>query len=288
MKKNMGTKIIVLAVILVMIIPIIVDKVASTKLSTIKSSEVDKIVSNTSNYNFALVYMAPADDDNIKDNKKSVKELTQEYTSVSDGKPLKAYYLDSNKIDEKAGVLSSVGEGATGYGFIVNNEIVKVVDEELSNKQLRDYIELYSANTKEISEDLIHFDTPTDAKEFTKLAKDKNKVYMFVFGRDSCFYCNQFKIVYNTVAEEYGVDGIYYIDSDSYDADEYDKIMDSGLKIPAKCSDTKEEVVLQKGFGTPLTLFTKNGKTIDCINGYSNKKNFITTLETVGMIKNED
>jgi thioredoxin-related protein len=63
--------------------------------------------------------------------------------------------------------------------------------------------------------------------------------------------------------------------------------MDLGLKIPASCSSTGEEVDLQPGFGTPLTLFTKNGKVIDCISGYVNKSELITKLETVGMIDAE-
>ena len=62
--------------------------------------------------------------------------------------------------------------------------------------------------------------------------------------------------------------------------------MDSGLKIPAKCNEGKE-VELQSGFSTPLTLITKNGKVIDCISGYSNKRNLTTQLETVGILPSE-
>ena len=125
-----------------------------------------------------------------------------------------------------------------------------------------------------------------DAEEYSKLVKQKKKVTMAVFGRDTCFYCNQFKVVYNRVAEEYNLDNIYYFDSSTYDSVEYNKIMDLGLKIPASCNDGKE-IELQPGFGTPLTLFTKNGKVIDCIDGYVNRQNLITKLQTVGMIEAE-
>ena len=47
---------------------------------------------------------------------------------------------------------------------------------------------------------------------------------MAVFGRNTCFYCNKFKPVYNAVAEKYDLD-IYYFDSDNYDSKEYSKII---------------------------------------------------------------
>jgi thioredoxin-related protein len=138
-----------------------------------------------------------------------------------------------------------------------------------------------------ISEDITYYKVAEDAETYEKLVNKKKTITMAVFGRDNCFYCNQFKAVYNTVAEEYNLD-IYYFDSLSYDEDEYQKIMDLGLKIPASCTDGDEDALLSDGFSTPVTLFTKNGKVIDCISGYTNKATLITKLETVGMIKSED
>ena len=65
-----------------------------------------------------------------------------------------------------------------------------------------------------------------------------------------------------------------------------------GLLTITGCSKnntaTEKETKLEPGFGTPLTLFTKKGKVIDCINGYVNKETLVSKLETVGMIKEED
>ena len=117
-----------------------------------------------------------------------------------------------------------------------------------------------------------------------KVIKSKN-VIMTVFGRNSCYWCNKFKPVYNEVAQEQNVE-IYYIDSDSFDKDEYNKILNSGLNIPAKCTESKEkDLPLSSGFGTPLTIFTKKGKEIDCIGGYVNKASLESKLKSVGMIK---
>ena len=116
-----------------------------------------------------------------------------------------------------------------------------------------------------------------------KLANSKN-ITMTVFGRNSCSWCNKFKPVYNEVAAEYKLD-IYYIDSDNFDSTEYSKILNSGLLIPAKCTQNGEDTPLSSGFRTPLTLFTQNGKSIDCIGGYLNKTRLVSTLKSVGLIE---
>lgn len=290
MKENLGPKIIAGIVVVIMIIPMILDSIANSSLSTIKFDKLNTTVSATSNYDFALVYIAPSDDGDIKDKKAEVKDIVSKYKSVSTGKTLSAYYLDSTELSsgERDEIFAGDSNEDTAYMFIVNGEVTKVVEGNLNNHEITNMVELYSANAEQISEDLIHYNVPEDSKEFNKLVKDKTKVNMFVFGRDSCFYCNQFKIVYNTVIEENDLDSIYYLDSDVYDSEEYSKIMDSGLKIPAKCSSTGAEVNLQPGFGTPLTLFTKNGKVIDCINGYTNKANLVTQLKTVGILEEDN
>ena len=56
------------------------------------------------------------------------------------------------------------------------------------------------------------------------------------------------------------------------------------LKILAKCNREGEEQSLSEGFGTPLTLFTAKGETIDCIGGYVDKDELLTKLKEVGMI----
>lgn len=288
MKENLGPKIIAAVVVLVMIVPIVIDVVSNSILKTIKYDEMTKIVSATSNYDAALIYVASSENEDLKDKKSEIKGIVRNYKSAAN-KDVGAYYLDYENLSSSkiAEIFGENSDERVAYVFAVNGEIIKTVSGELSEEKLTDLVEFYSANAENISEDLIRYKEPKNAKEFNSLAKDKNKVNMFVFGRDSCFYCNQFKIVYNTVIEEYNLDSIFYIDSDKYDSEEYQKIMDSGLKIPAKCNNTGEEVTLQQGFGTPLTLFTKNGKVIDCIQGYVSKKNLTTQLKTVGIIKDE-
>ena len=120
-------------------------------------------------------------------------------------------------------------------------------------------------------------------KEYKKVV-DSKKVTMSVFGYDGCGYCVMYKPVYNDVASEYKLD-IYYFNSDTYDSTEYSKIRNSGLKIPKACNNQGKDIALSEPFGTPLTLFTKNGKVIDCISGYVEKETLVAKLKTVGMIK---
>ncbi len=286
MEKNWGPKIIAVAVILVMLIPIFMDAVSNTILTEVEYDKFNERVVETSNYDFALFYVAPSSDDDIKDQKNNVKKIVERYTSVATNKTLMAFYIDSTKLSdgEKKELLGDDVEEDTGYVIAVNGEVLKTFEGSLGDSELDDIVQVYSTNAEVIPKDMVHYKTLKDAKEFTTLIKDKKKVNMFVFGRDSCFYCNQFRVVYNTVIEENDIDNIYYIDSDTFDSEEYDKIMDSGLMIPAKCNSGTEKR-LQEGFGTPLTLFTKNGKVIDCIGGYTNKSSLLTQLKTVGILK---
>ena len=146
------------------------------------------------------------------------------------------------------------------------------------------YVSLYTASG--VSKDLIKYKVAKNAKEYLNLVKEK-KITMAVFGRTNCYYCQQFMPVFNTVAGEYKLN-IYYFDSLKFDEKEYNKIMSAGLKIPATCSESGKEAKLEAGFGTPLTIFTKNGKVVDCISGYNSKKDLIEKLKTVGMIKNNN
>lgn len=286
-KNNWGPKIIIVAVVLVMLIPIIIDAVANSYLTTLKYDKLRETINNTTNFDYALIYVAPSNDE-VKEKRAKLKELTNNYKSGDGTSTMKAYYLDSTNLskDELSEFFEEGSENDEAYAFVVNGEIIKTKEGDLDEAELIKNLEYYTSNTETPDKDFDKYQVPTDAKEFNKLVKDKKKVHMFVFGRDTCFYCNQFKIVYNTVIDETGIDNIYYIDSDSYDSDEYKKIMDSGLTIPAKCNEGKE-VELQAGFSTPLTLITKNGKVIDCINGYLNKRNLVTQLETVGILPSE-
>ena len=100
MEKNWGPKIIAVAVILVMLIPIFMDAVSNTILTEVEYDKFNERVVETSNYDFALFYVAPSSDDDIKDQKNNVKKIVERYTSVATNKTLMAYYIDSTKLSD--------------------------------------------------------------------------------------------------------------------------------------------------------------------------------------------
>jgi len=283
MKEKLIPKLIAALVVVIMCIPIIIDIVDTNVLKAIKYADLDTTVDETYNYGFALVYVAPNEEDE-EDAKKEIKDLVESYLNVANGEKLSVYYMNSSEMTSNE-LKEIFGDGVEKYGyiFIVNGEILTTVSGKMTVSELKSYVETYSAN--EFNPNLVSYKVAEDAASFKKLVKQKNTVTMAVFGRDTCFYCNQFKVVYNVVAAENGLD-IYYFNSETYNKDEYDKVINKlGLKIPAACSSTGKEVDLQEGFDTPLTLFTKNGKVIDCISGYVTKATLMTKLETVGMLE---
>ena len=130
--------------------------------------------------------------------------------------------------------------------------------------------------------EVVNYKTVSTYEEYKKIV-DSDEITMAVFGRNSCTWCNKYKPVYDEVAGEYNVN-IYYFDSDSFNKDEYKKIRNMGLKILASCNSEGVEKDLSDDFGTPLTLFTQKGETIDCIGGYVDKDALVDKLKSVGMI----
>ena len=169
------------------------------------------------------------------------------------------------------------------------------VSKDLKSKSVAIYIDGDLQKTyKKFNKDSITNDvnsyyigTFDDSNTYFKVAENYNAyrkivnsdvVTMAVFGRNSCGWCNKFKPVYNAIAEKYGID-IYYFDSDSYNTSDYTKIINMDLTVPAKCSSDATEFKLSDGFGTPLTIFTKKGKIVDCIGGYSNRESLLEILK---------
>lgn len=283
--KNITKKIIILVVVLLLCIPIIADIASNRSLSELEYKDFEGVIDETSRYGFALVYVGK---DNA-DTKKELKKIISDHKS-GDSVVL-GYYINAEELSAQE-MKKLVGSEKVNdaYIFISNGEVIRTETKALKTDDIKAYVDEYTVYTGDklntIRKDLTYYKVLKTAKEYKKLVDAKKTVTMAVFGRNSCFYCNHFKPVYNTVAEEYNLD-IYYFDSDSYDTTEYANIMNMGLVIPASCSDTKAEKPLSSGFGTPLTLFTKNGEVIDCISGYVGKRALVSKLETVGMIKKD-
>lgn len=277
MSRTLRSWIIAIVIIIILLIPIYVDYRKNNSVETIKTySNYTDLVNKNS---FAVIYVGKDVDTKVDTLKKLKKEFNTSET------PADFETINVEKVsdtDKESFAKENIDLTKTVWVFLNEKEVVYTSSEDLSEKQLETQINKYLNHI--IPEDEVSYKTVSTYAEYMKVIKSK-KVIMTVFGRNSCYWCNKFKPVYNEVAKEQGAD-IYYIDSDSFDKDEYNKILNSGLNIPAKCTESKEkDLPLSSGFGTPLTIFTKKGKEIDCIGGYINKASLESKLKSVGMIK---
>lgn len=277
MSRTLRSWIIAIVIIIILLIPIYVDYYKNSRIGTIKSyNSYTELVNKNS---FAVIYVGKDVDTKVD----TLKNLKKEFNTSETSADFKTINVENiSDADKESFKKENIDLTKTAWVFLNEKEVVYTSSEDLNEKQLETQINKYLNHI--IPEDEISYKTVSTYDEYMKVIKSKN-VIMTVFGRNSCYWCNKFKPIYNEVAKEQGAD-IYYIDSDSFNKDEYNKILNSGLNIPAKCTESKEkDLPLSSGFGTPLTIFTKKGKEVDCIGGYVNKASLESKLKTVGMIK---
>lgn len=134
--------------------------------------------------------------------------------------------------------------------------------------------------TPDIKED--KFKNINNFEELDNYLKREN-ISILVLGKTGCNFCDLYKPILEEVSGEYGLE-ILYIDFKQFDEEEYEKVMDSEITIPKKCTNYDEDVPLKRGFGTPLTLFIKENTSYDCIRGYKQKDVLISELRRLDLI----
>ncbi len=269
-KKNYVGWIIFVIVLIILFIPIISDYIKSQKIDIQENDKVIEKLNSNESYVISIGDVDKASTkilNEVKNKEKNDYSFDYEVINASDDKEITSKFSEDTK-----------------YAIIVEGDIQKEYKEDEID-ELSDDVDAFliaDFNDKNIS-----YKVAKDSSEFNEIVKS-DEVTMFVFGRDTCGYCNLFKPVYNALAEKYDLD-IYFFDSDSYNSDEYSKIIKSKLVIPGKCnSDTNnagKDFKLSDGFGTPLTIFTKDNKVIDCISGYVDRASLMDKLKNVGMIE---
>lgn len=275
MENKSKTWIIVSVICVIILLPILIDFISNSKIKEIGYDEYLDVVANGEN---ALIYSGDLSEDSYESVVETLKGVLDKETKTDYSSEYKIYSIDSTELTDNE--ISKIGI-ETGYTFLIEGDVQNVV----SNTSTVDYLTglvdaYYNAN---FTSSNTTYKVAKDAATYEKLV-DSKQVTVAVFGRDTCYYCNIYKPIYNAVAEKYDVD-IYYFNSDSYDTAEYQKIMKLGLKIPAECNSSGQESLLSDGFGTPLTLITKKGKTVDCISGYVDRSTLISKLAENDLIE---
>ena len=264
-KINYGL-IIFIAIIVVLFIPIISDYVKKQSIEVLSSNEIQQKIDSGESM---LIYVGNIE----KDVQRHLRQLRDAVKNDY------SYQYSVYNVKESNDINSILGDNVA-VALIIEGDIQEIYSKYDKEDIIEDVNEYLLAN---INDDNKNYEVAKNFTEYKKTIKGK-EVVMSVFGRNTCSHCNRFKVVYNAVAEKYDLDNIYYFDSDIYNQKEYKKIINLDLTVPSKCSSDGNSFKLSDGFGTPLTLFTKNGKVIDCISGYVNRKDLIEILKNVNMI----
>lgn len=112
---------------------------------------------------------------------------------------------------------------------------------------------------------------------------NRNVISFLVIGSSKCHYCNLFLPILENVRTNYNLEIIYFNIAE-VDIEEYKKLKESDIFIPAKCSKTGTDIPLSSGFGTPLSLMIKEGISLDCIKGYVSEDRLLAELITMNYI----
>lgn len=275
MKGKIRNIIIALVVVIILLLPIIVDYYGNKDIEIITSSSYSTMLNSGE---FSLIYYGNTNSDDFSNIKETLIEMKKEYD-------IDVKAVDINKLteDEKLEIFNSddVTENKSGLLFIDLGTTKYIHEGDISNKDLKVLIDKYYKSIIPANE--VVYKVAKNAADYKKVINSKN-IVMSVFGTTSCGWCNNFKVVYNDLANEYKLN-IYNFDSDKFNETEYKKIMDFGLKVPKQCTQSGKSELLSDITSTPTTIFTKNGKVIDCISGYMPKAGLEAKLKSVGMIK---
>lgn len=263
-KANYGL-IIFIAIVIILFIPIIIDYVKKQNIEVLSANEIKEKVDSDETF---LVYVGDLE----KNTKKELKRM-RDFTKLE-----YSYEYNVYNVKYSEDIKKIVGENVVAAIFI-EGEIQKTYSKYDNDNLSADVDKYFIAN---ITLENAAYKVAENFNAYKKIVKSKD-VNVSVFGRESCYYCNKFKPVYNAVAEKYNID-IYYFDSDNYNRDQYKKIINMDLTVPAKCSSTGSEFKLSDGFGTPLTIITKENKIVDCISGYVDRSSLIDTLKVNNLI----
>lgn len=268
MKKNIYFIITIVGILLLILILFFIRR-DNFNLSDVTYKDVLNVVEDDG---FSIVYnSAPADE--VKD---ILKLFNEEY--------LAECYYSSFTVDEINELVSEYDLSTETDDVIllfVEGEPVAVIPSSTTYERFVELIEKYLFN--KIPESERYYQVLSTADEYIKKVNSKNYT-VAVFGVSDCTYCDLYLPVINDIARDYNVN-IYYFNRDTYDTDEYDKIMDLNFEIPAKCTTTGYPTTLGTSFPKPMTIITKSGKFVDCIRGYVTKETVLDMFKEYKIVK---
>ena len=139
-----------------------------------------------------------------------------------------------------------------------------------------------TTTTKPIVNEINHMVLETANEVRTIMHSKETK--MLVFGRESSDWCQRYVEVINRVSKDHNII-IYYLDLDNLIDFEMSALFALNIMIPGKCTANNKETNLISTMPTPISLFFKDNKTIDCISGFVPTRDLIEYLKEHEMIE---
>lgn len=234
----------------------------------------DKLKTEVKANSYSFVHIGEI---NNKDKETLAKSLAKKYH-------MNLYYVDNN-YDQIKEILKGYPELSTfkenDYILYLKDKPVTLISDEYDETGIRIYLDKYILGIIPDSER--YYKSLSTAAEYIK--KFNSKEYTIaVFGAESCSYCGLYLPVINNVAKEHKLD-IYYFDLDNYKEEEYKKIQELDITIPAECTVTNKDTKISEAYPKPMTLITRKGKLEGCIRGYVTEEVVIQKLKDLKIIK---
>lgn len=225
------------------------------------------------NLKTGLVYFGELD----SEVKKIMKKYDQSFT-------IDEYVVSDYEIDKLNTLLSNNKVNTidnTGYVFINDNVPVWSSNKSLDEKDLTEELNKQLNGVLKSSE--IVYKQNEKMNDIINLINSK-KYTILVVGKEGCSWCTRYQPVINNVVKDYNVD-IHYIDKTKYSESDFKKYKDLALEIKAKCTNDGVATTTKTFGDYPLTLITKNGKSVDCLMGYESEETVIELLRKYNIIK---
>ncbi len=268
MRSN-SIKWITLILLIVLIGGFYVYRVYTSSFKNIKFENIDKALSNV---DYEILYLGEIDDNKKDLLKETIKDTRIQVNSTNPetldevNEYLKKYDLEVKSMNY--------------YILMTNGEVNAVISAKEENWRFKELVRWYFFNEIPASE--IAYKMPETVEDYEKIINKKN-YNVTVLGYASCTYCNLYMPKVNNLASKYGID-IYYFDRDK-DINLFEDVRDLGLEIPAKCTKDGVATTTNATFAKPMTLITKNGKTVDCIKGDVKEEELEAMLRKYKIIK---
>lgn len=258
----------VLGIIVVIVGAIIISSVMGGKQQEKTLNEIDKLMSSKTEQ---VVYLG-------RPTCTYCQQFTPIMEELSDSYKYGYYYLNTDELSSSnlEKVLKKLGIDSSSFGtptlaVVKDGKQVALQTGYTDREGLFKFLQEHSVIAKDATfeADDAHLNKVDYAQYLEVIKSEENQIV--VFAQTGCSHCEEARPVLNAIAKEYNIKINYLNITDLSTNDQKDF---------ANSLD-----VLKDGFGTPLTVVVKNGKTVDSLEGFESKDAMLKFFKKNNFIK---